>query len=84
VEPPPRHPGCPALLLLTTSEARVTRFLVNVKKDRPRQDRHDDEDEQFGYDELVAAAAAVGSPEAALSAAASCRLPANQTWRYCR
>lgn len=63
-----RHPGCPALLLLTTSEARVTRFLANVEKDRPRQNRYDGDDHEFDWEELVAAAAAVGSPEAALSA----------------
>jgi len=64
-----RHPGCPALLLLTTSEARVTRFLVNVEKDRPSpQKRYDGDDHEFDWEELVAAAAAVGSPEAALSA----------------
>lgn len=63
-----RHPGCPVLLLLTTSEARVTRFLANVEKDRPRQNHYDGDDHEFDWDELVAAAAAVGSPEAALSA----------------
>jgi hypothetical protein len=63
-----RHYGCPALLLLTTSEARVTRFLVNVEKDRPRQNRYDGDDHEFDWEELVAAAAAVGSPEVALSA----------------
>jgi len=64
-----RHPGCPALLLLTTSEARITRFLVNVEKDRPfPQKRYDGDDHEFDWEELVAAAAAVGSPEAALSA----------------
>lgn len=63
-----RHHGCPALLLLTTSEARVTRFLVNVEKDRPRQNRYDGDDHELDWGELVAAAAAVGSPEAALSA----------------
>ncbi len=62
-----RHPGCPALLLLTTSEARVTRFLANVEKDRPRQNRYDGDDHEFDWEELVAAAAAVGSPEVALS-----------------
>jgi len=62
-----RHPGCPTLLLLTTSEARVTRFLANVEKDRPRQNRYDGEDHEFDWEELVAAAAVVGSPEAALS-----------------
>lgn len=64
-----RHPGCPPLLLLTTSEARVTRFLVNVEKDRPLpQKRYDGDDHEFDWEELVGAAAAVGSPEAALSA----------------
>lgn len=64
-----RHPGCPALLLLTTSEARVTRFLVDVEKDRPpSQKRYDGDDHEFDWEELVAAAAAVGSAEAALSA----------------
>lgn len=64
-----RHPGCPALLMLTTSEARVTRFLANVEKDRPRQNHYDGDDHEFDWEELVAAAAAVDSPEAALSAA---------------
>ncbi|MDA8314755.1 MAG: replication-relaxation family protein [Actinomycetota bacterium] len=63
-----RHPGCPALLLLTTSEARVTRFLANVEKDRPRQHHYEGDDHEFDWEELVAAAAAVSSPEAALSA----------------
>jgi hypothetical protein len=63
-----RHPGCPAFLLLTTSEARVTRFLVNVERDRPRQNRYDGDDHEFDWEELVAAATAVGSPDAALSA----------------
>ena len=63
-----RHPGCPALVLLTTSETRVTRFLANVEKDRPRPNHYDGDDHQFDWDELVAAAAPVGSPEAALSA----------------
>lgn len=63
-----RHPGCPALLLLTTWEARVTRFLANVEKHRPRQHRYDGDDHEFDWEELVAAAAAVGSPESALSA----------------
>jgi heme exporter protein D len=62
-----RHPCCPALLLLTTSEARVTRVLANAEKDRPRPRRYADE-AFFDYEELVAAAAQVHSPEAALSA----------------
>ncbi len=31
-----RHPCCPALLLVTTSEARVNRLLAGVEKDRRR------------------------------------------------
>ena len=31
-----RHPCCPALLLVTTSEPRVNRFLATAEKDRPR------------------------------------------------
>jgi hypothetical protein len=62
-----RHPCCPPLLLVTTSEARVTRFLANAEKDRPRKRRWADEGE-LDYEELVAAAAHVHSPEAALSA----------------
>ena len=63
-----RHPGCPALLLLTTSEARVTRFLANVEKDRPRQHHYDGDDHELDWEELVAAAPEVSSPEGALSA----------------
>ena len=62
-----RHYGCPPLLLLTTSEARVTRFLVNAEKDRPKKSLYADRDTP-SYEELVAAAACVGTPEAALSA----------------
>jgi len=64
-----RHPGCPALLLLNTSEDRVTRFLANVERDRPPpRKRYDGDDHHFDWEELVAAAASVGSPEAAVSA----------------
>lgn len=62
-----RHYGCPPLLLLTTSEARVTRFLVNAEKDRPRKSLFADK-EKLSYEELVAAAACVTTPEAALCA----------------
>jgi hypothetical protein len=62
-----RHYGCPPLLLLTTSEARVTRFLVNAEKDRPKKSPYADQ-EKLSYEELVAAAACVSTPEAALSA----------------
>jgi hypothetical protein len=60
-----RHPCCPALLLLTTSEARVNRFLAGAEKDRPRPSPHPSENPAH-YDELVAACAAVVSPEDAV------------------
>ena len=62
-----RHPCCPVLLLFTTSEARVNRFLAGVEKDRPRPNRYE-QDHPAHYDELVAACAAVASPEAAVCA----------------
>ncbi len=62
-----RHPCCPALLLVTTSEARVNRFLVAAEKDRPRPNPYA-QDDAARYDELVAACAAVASPEAAACA----------------
>ena len=62
-----RHPCCPALLLVTTSEARVNRFLAGVEKDRPRPSLYPSEDPTH-YDELVAACAAVTSPEDAVVA----------------
>lgn len=62
-----RHPCCPALLLVTISEARVSRFLAGVEKDRPRRDPYE-KDHPVRYDELVAARAAVTSPEAAIAA----------------
>ena len=61
-----RHPCCPALLLVTTSEARVSRFLAGAKKSRPRRNPCE-EDHPARYDELVAACAAVASPEAAIA-----------------
>ncbi len=60
-----RHPCCPALLLVTTSEARVNRFLAGVEKDRPRPSPYDREHTTH-YDELVAACAVVASPEEAV------------------
>jgi hypothetical protein len=57
-----RHPCCPALLLVTTSEARVNRFLAGVERDRPRPSPYERENAAH-YDELVAACAAVASPE---------------------
>ena len=60
-----RHPCCPALLLVTTSETRVNRFLAGVEKDRPRPSLHPEENPAH-YDELVAACAAVTSPEDAV------------------
>jgi len=62
-----RHPCCPALLLVTTSEARVNRFLAGVEKDRPRPSPYPSENPAH-YDELVAACAAVASPEEAVVA----------------
>ncbi len=62
-----RHPCCPALLLMTTSEARVNRFLAGVEKDRPRPSPYEHENAAH-YDELVAACAAVASPEEAVVA----------------
>lgn len=62
-----RHPCCPALLLVTTSEARVNRFLAGVEKDRPRPSLHPEENPAH-YDELVAACAVVTSPEDAVVA----------------
>ena len=62
-----RHPCCPALLLVTTSEARVSRFLAGVEKDRPRPSPYEHENAAH-YDELVAACAAVASPEEAVAA----------------
>jgi hypothetical protein len=62
-----RHPCCPALLLVTTSEARANRFLAAAEKERPRPSPYA-QDEPARYDELVAACAAVTSPEAAVCA----------------
>lgn len=60
-----RHPCCPALLLVTTSEARVNRFLADAEKTRPRPSPYERENAAH-YDELVAACAAVASPEEAV------------------
>ena len=62
-----RHPGCPALLLLTTSDARVTRFLANLERARPRPSHYGDED-PTAWEPVVAACACVSAPEEALSA----------------
>lgn len=62
-----RHPCCPALLFVTTSEARVNRFLATAEKDRPRPSPYEDENPAH-YEELIAACAAVSSPEAAVVA----------------
>ncbi|MDA8284001.1 MAG: hypothetical protein M0Z42_12080 [Actinomycetota bacterium] len=61
-----RHPCCPALLLVTTSEARGNRFLAATEKDRPRPSPNEDEHPAH-YDELVAACVAVASSEAAVA-----------------
>lgn len=62
-----KHPGCPVLLLLTTSEQRVTRFLSTVERDRPKPRIYEYED-ATRPDGLVAACASVGAPEEALFA----------------
>jgi hypothetical protein len=62
-----RHPGCPALLLLTTSDARATRFLANLERARPRPTYFADED-PTAWEPVVAACACVSAPEEALSA----------------
>jgi len=62
-----RHPCCPALLLVTTSEARVNHFLAGVERDRPRPSPYQREHPAH-YDELVAACATVASPEEAVTA----------------
>ncbi|MDA8284830.1 MAG: replication-relaxation family protein [Actinomycetota bacterium] len=62
-----RHPCCPMLLLVTTTEARVNRFLAGVERDRPRPSPYPSENPAH-YDELVAACAAVVSPEDAVVA----------------
>ncbi|MGH9077920.1 MAG: replication-relaxation family protein [Acidimicrobiales bacterium] len=62
-----RHPCCPAFLLVTTSEARVNRFLAAAEKDRPRPSPYRQEC-PADYDELVAACAVVAAPEAAVVA----------------
>ncbi|MHB8290727.1 MAG: hypothetical protein ACYDEY_16185 [Acidimicrobiales bacterium] len=61
-----RHPCCPALLLVTTSEARGNRFLAATEKDRPRPSLYEDEHPAH-YEELVAACAAITSSEAAVA-----------------
>jgi hypothetical protein len=63
-----RHPGCPALLLLTTSDARVTRFLANLERARPRPSYYGGEEDSTAWEPVVAACACVSAPEEALSA----------------
>lgn len=62
-----RHPGCPALLLITTSDARVSHFLANVERERPSpslsQERY-----PIDWEPLVAACPRVSAPEEAMSA----------------
>jgi len=61
-----KHPGCPVLLLLTTSEARATHFLSIAERDKPKPSiwQHEDPTHPDG---LIAACASVASPEEALS-----------------
>jgi hypothetical protein len=61
-----KHPGCPVLLLLTTSEARATRFLSTAERDKPKPSIWQQEDPTHP-DGLIAACASVASPEEALS-----------------
>jgi hypothetical protein len=61
-----KHPGCPVLLLLTTSEARATRFLSTAERDKPNSSIWKQEDPTHP-DGLIAACASVASPEEALS-----------------
>jgi hypothetical protein len=61
-----KHPGCPVLLLLTTSEARATRFLSTVERDKPKPSIWEQENSTHP-DGLIAACASVASPEEALS-----------------
>jgi hypothetical protein len=61
-----KHPGCPVLLLLTTSEARATRFLLTVERDKPKPSIWEQENSTHP-DGLIAACASVASPEEALS-----------------
>jgi hypothetical protein len=62
-----RHPGCPVLLLLTTSEQRVSRFLATAERDRPKLSLYE-RDDPTRIDAVVAACAAVVAPEEALCA----------------
>lgn len=62
-----RHPGCPALLLVTTSNVRVTRFLSNIERTTPRVSTFGEID-PLDWEPLVAACACVTSPEEALTA----------------
>ncbi|MBF6557005.1 MAG: replication-relaxation family protein [Acidimicrobiales bacterium] len=62
-----RHPCCPALLLATTSEARVNRFLAGVERDRVEPSPYASKD-PLRYTELVAACATVRAPEEAVCA----------------
>jgi hypothetical protein len=54
------------LLLLTTSEARATRFLLTAERDKPKSRIWEQEDSTHP-DGLIAACASVASPEEALS-----------------
>jgi hypothetical protein len=62
-----RHRGCPALLLVTTSDVRVTRFLSNIERTTPRSSPYGEID-PLSWKPLVAACACVMSPEEALTA----------------
>jgi len=60
-----RHPCVPALLLVTTSDGRVNRFLAGVEKDRSHRSGRTDPE---SVEQLVAACAVVTAPEEAVAA----------------
>jgi hypothetical protein len=62
-----RHPCVPALLLVTTSDARVNRFLAGVEKDRSHRSSVRADDPEH-VEQLVAACAVVTAPEEAVGA----------------
>jgi hypothetical protein len=62
-----RHPGCPALLLVTTSEARVSHFLANVERERRSPSLYQ-ERYPIDLEPLVGACPRVSAPNEAMSA----------------
>ncbi len=78
-----RHPCCPALLLVTTSEARVNRFLAGVEKDRPRPSPYNLESVALYSDlsEFAARSAEAGSALCRLLRQARATSVLRTTWR---